>query len=558
MENGSGGADDSDGADRTERDTGGAHSGDSTAHIDRLRALHHAATDLMAADGIDAVYATVVETARSVLGFDFCTVFTRVDDGYRVAASSHYREGTVLEMDGSILDRTFERDESMVVDDVKKSDTARPTRDSYRSALSVPIGGEAVLQTVATTPETYDRTDLELAELLALHADAAIVTHRSRGMILEQKRQITQLHDVAAEIGGCEDHGELFELLREASERILGFDWCSLYVIEDGRFVVAMASEASPVEPGDHPFPDGTSKAREVLETGESLLVEDVTEIEGARPTSDRMRAAMTVPVGTVGVFNAAHETPGAFDAGDLELAELLTEGVADAYARIDAQERLRRRTQELATQNERLDRFASTVSHDIRNPLNVAIGYTELAAETGDPDAFDRIRAAHDRIETMIKELLVLTRKDFPLEDRDAVPVAAHVREAWDSLHTAEATLQVTIPESYTVQAHPTLLSHVLENLLNNAITHNDSPITVTVEPIETDGRIRGFAVEDTGHGIAPDIRGKVFDHGYTTERGGTGFGLAIVEEFIEAHGWEISASESDGDGARFEIDTG
>ena len=63
------------------------------------------------------------------------------------------------------------------------------------------------------------------------------------------------------------------------------------------------------------------------------------------------------------------------------------------------------------------------------------------------------------------------------------------------------------------------------------------------------------GFYVEDDGPGIAADDRKQVFEAGYSSTREGTGFGLSIVKEIVEAHGWEIRVTEGTNGGARFEI---
>ena len=63
------------------------------------------------------------------------------------------------------------------------------------------------------------------------------------------------------------------------------------------------------------------------------------------------------------------------------------------------------------------------------------------------------------------------------------------------------------------------------------------------------------GFFVADTGPGIPEPDRGDVFEAGYSTADDGTGFGLRIVKEITDAHGWEISVTESWQGGARFEI---
>jgi len=63
------------------------------------------------------------------------------------------------------------------------------------------------------------------------------------------------------------------------------------------------------------------------------------------------------------------------------------------------------------------------------------------------------------------------------------------------------------------------------------------------------------GFYVEDTGDGIPESERERVFETGYSTNHDGTGFGLGIVNQIVNAHGWQILATESESGGARFEI---
>ena len=63
-----------------------------------------------------------------------------------------------------------------------------------------------------------------------------------------------------------------------------------------------------------------------------------------------------------------------------------------------------------------------------------------------------------------------------------------------------------------------------------------------------------RGVFIEDDGPGIPPEERERVFEKGNTTREDGSGFGLAIVERIVDAHGWDVRVAESDG-GARFEL---
>jgi signal transduction histidine kinase len=89
-----------------------------------------------------------------------------------------------------------------------------------------------------------------------------------------------------------------------------------------------------------------------------------------------------------------------------------------------------------------------------------------------------------------------------------------------------------------------------LLENLFRNALDHGGKDVTVTVGILE-----RGFYVEDDGSGISADPPTDIFESGYSTTSEGTGFGLAIVADIVEAHGWEIHVTSGESGGARFEV---
>ncbi|RLM82217.1 sensor histidine kinase, partial [Halobellus sp. Atlit-38R] len=99
-------------------------------------------------------------------------------------------------------------------------------------------------------------------------------------------------------------------------------------------------------------------------------------------------------------------------------------------------------------------------------------------------------------------------------------------------------------------VEADRDRLEEAFENLFRKAIEHGGDDVTVGVGKINN-----GFYVEDSGDGIPDDAREQVFDHGYSTGEGGTGFGLSIVRSIIEGHGWSITVADASADGARFEI---
>ncbi|MCT9096545.1 PAS domain S-box protein [Haloarchaeobius sp. HME9146] len=240
-----------------------------------------------------------------------------------------------------------------------------------------------------------------------------------------------------------------------------------------------------------------------------------------------------------------------------------------------------KRRERELAETNERLDQFASVVSHDLRNPLNVAQGYVELLDELVDGEAdqyVDEVAESHDRMERIIDDVLALARDGTEIAERHPVELTHVARDAWSNVDTAQASL-VTRTDS-TVPADRSLLVRVFENLFRNSIEHSDEgDLTVVVEDLPDEA---GFAVADDGPGIDAAVRDELFEPGVTGSQSGTGLGLAIVERIVEAHDWEIRLADAangsnarpestdggiDGDvvdveprpsGARFEILTG
>lgn len=201
---------------------------------------------------------------------------------------------------------------------------------------------------------------------------------------------------------------------------------------------------------------------------------------------------------------------------------------------------------QRLQRQNERLDQFASMVSHDLRNPLSIARGKLSIFQKRGDDSLLDDVDAALERIDELTKDLLTVARvRDT--EEYEAVSLEGVARQAWRMIDTKSATLET---DDVVVSGDDGQLKALFENLFRNAIGHGGCDVTVRVGPLED-----GFYVEDTGEGIPPDDREKVFDHGFTTGYGGSGVGLTIVSRIAENHGWDVTLGESPEGGARFEF---
>ncbi|QZX98435.1 PAS domain S-box protein [Halobaculum rubrum] len=215
----------------------------------------------------------------------------------------------------------------------------------------------------------------------------------------------------------------------------------------------------------------------------------------------------------------------------------------------------------ELERQNERLDEFASVVSHDLRNPLTVASGRVELERAERDSDHLDTAINALERMERLIDDMLALARQGEAVGETQTVSLGSVSEAAWKQVETAGAELSVETELS--IEGDPHRVQQLIENLFRNAVEHgtadgqsatgdagDDPELRVTVGDLDD-----GFFVEDTGQGLPDDDRDSIFESGYTTSEDGTGLGLAIVRRIAVAHGWETSATNGPSGGARFEV---
>jgi PAS domain S-box-containing protein len=357
---------------------------------------------------------------------------------------------------------------------------------------------------------------------------------------IEHERVIASLHETGSDFAACSTREEVYQQTVETAETLLDFDQAVVSIEEDGLLHVRAMTDEVPLE--DRPTMSvDQGLAGRTYRTGESFLVDDARTDDRTDPQSAGIRGALSVPIGDRGVFQVVADRPGAFGERSRELAELLVQQTERALDRLDWE-------QSLEAQNERLEEFTSFVSHDLRNPLNVASARLELAADESESDHLDDVARAHERMERLIESLLTLAREGEGASQQSPVDLADVVRSCWGTVSTADATIENGT--AGTVVADRSRLKQLIENLLRNAVEHGGGDVTVTVGELED-----GFYVEDDGCGIPESRYEEVFEPGYSTADGGTGLGLRIVEEIADAHGWTVRVTEGSAGGTRFEI---
>ena len=234
---------------------------------------------------------------------------------------------------------------------------------------------------------------------------------------------------------------------------------------------------------------------------------------------------------------------------------------VMDITQRKQAEKEREAMIRNLEEKNAEMERFVYTISHDLKTPLITILGYAGLLEEdletgkTGDLRAcIDRITAAGKKMDTLLADVLQLSRIGRVASPSEKIPMTVIAREAADLVaislqqRGAEAEIDPDMPEVYVDRNR---IREVLVNLIENAVKYmgdqKEPKIHIGAKQV---GGSPAFFVQDNGMGIAPAYLEKIFGlfEKLDQKSPGTGAGLAIVKRIIEVHGGRIWA-ESKGE---------
>ncbi|AKF08578.1 sensor histidine kinase [Sandaracinus amylolyticus] len=226
------------------------------------------------------------------------------------------------------------------------------------------------------------------------------------------------------------------------------------------------------------------------------------------------------------------------------------------------------RATQDSLVRSEKLasvGRLAAGVAHEIGNPLAAILGLLELVRGGGlepaeEAEFLRRIQHETERIHRIIRDLLDYSRAgaDAPIGRADlgeVVASAVHLVAPQKDLR--RITIEQRVPEELPrVRGEADALTQLVLNLLLNAADAIEGEGSITITIAEHDDQI-ALTVDDTGPGIAPEVRDRLFEPFVTTKPtgSGTGLGLAVCWTIVERVGGTISAEDAPSGGARFVV---
>jgi signal transduction histidine kinase len=218
-------------------------------------------------------------------------------------------------------------------------------------------------------------------------------------------------------------------------------------------------------------------------------------------------------------------------------------------------------RASELNSHLKEMNLAAAGLAHETRNPLNIVRGLAQMVSRRPDasPEIKEKAKQMIDETDRVTAQLNEFINYSRPREVRRAATnlnsVVADVARALNyDLEEKKVKLQVAA-EPMTIEADEQLLRQALFNLVLNAVQAVPQNGEIQIRAARQNGNGAHFEVADNGPGVATENRTEIFKPYFTTHTEGTGLGLAVVQQIVLAHGWEIACLPNQPSGAVFRI---
>jgi signal transduction histidine kinase len=452
--------------------------------------------------------------------------------------------------------------------------------------------------------EEFSVYDTHLITVIAGHLAGLLEYSRLREEAEARARNLGLIHEVVQEVIGLLNKKEVVQITAELLVQYFGYEFAVILLVDDDHRATVCGAGGSRAPSGDALLKEftrltdgeGSGITKHVLLTGESLLVNDVSQsplyrtIQGWDAGSE-LCVSLKDGDRIIGLMDIESSSKNAFGQNDFmaleSLAGILSSVIsnADQYQRSQLTVReLRQTQQELQTrieaqleaerrliQAEKLaavGEMAAGIAHELNNPLTTVTGFTELVLEDLPGDAESRpdlelvLREAR-RARDVVRRLLDFSRRSESERTRvdlnellgDVLSLTNHL------LHTSGIQLDVSMGKHLPwVSVDRNQMKQVILNLFHNAIQAMPmgGQLIVRTAPRQRSGRKWvTLSIKDTGAGIAPEYRERIFEPFFTTKsaQGGTGLGLSITYGIVSDHGGEIEVESDIGQGTCFSV---
>ncbi|GAA0553087.1 ATP-binding protein [Paractinoplanes ferrugineus] len=398
-------------------------------------------------------------------------------------------------------------------------------------------------------PRQWSATEVEILRDLAANAESEIALHVAHGDLLLSSARMQTVLETAQDAFVSMDQEGRVTTWNDAAERLFGWP--------EAEAVGRRATELLIPQRFHDAHRAGLARVRR---SGESRLAGQRLELTAVDRAGREFPIEMTMQMGQERgrpVFHAfLHD---------------ITERHQLAVQREQLLEQQQQQVRRLREIDQMRDEFIAMVIHELRNPIGVIQGYTEMLV--ADPDLTEHIRGelavidrTSGRLTQLVDDLLDLARLDGGQIGIDTAPLqpAALIHDAVHAHQGAAANRQITLTEDIgplpVINGEARRLQQVVDNLLSNALKYTLPGGTVAVTA-RGDGGGVVLTIVDSGIGIPAEQYPRLFDRFFrastATERGikGTGLGLAVTKAIIEAHHGTITAGPGPDRGTCFTV---
>jgi signal transduction histidine kinase/putative methionine-R-sulfoxide reductase with GAF domain len=572
--------------------------GELTRRLDRVEQQLHAMREiglaLESTMSFDEVLTMAVERTTRLMDAERSSLFLVEDDGILVSRVIEGEETTEirLETGRGLAGWVARHGRPLVVSDAYADERFDPSWDRQtgfvtRCVLAHPIVGRhgaviGVTEVLNKHEGQFDEEDLRLLGLIA--GQLALTIENSRLMIdlvrknlaiseakgdLERRnRELSVLLELERLVARVEDVDDLASAVLARILEITEADVGVLHRIDEtgaeSRFFSKgdVLARVIRVEAGAGFSGWVATKGRELciaeprgdprfaasLEQRIGIPLKNLAAVPLLFAEGQNMRASLLV---------ANRQRPEGFDETDMMMLRLVASQLAAAMEHVTTREATERERR-LAT----VGRLLAGVLHDLKSPITVISGYTELlAAKVGGEEGREYLKQVHralERMSTMAEEIIAFSRGERrvlvrSVQLRDFID--RFVKQIIHHLESSAITLDLQIRTSGTARLDEDKMTRAFQNIVINAVEAMPVGGSVTIE-VDQIGAELIFSFTDTGAGIPEEIQGSLFQSFVTLgKENGNGLGLAVAREIVEGHGGKISFTTSRAGGTTFII---
>jgi signal transduction histidine kinase len=576
-------------------------------HMRRLAILNDFAITVSTAQNLDQIARRVFDLLSRAFGTERISLHLLSVDG-RMLREYHNRAGQITPLAKEIVGHPFasflKSGRTVRVADAASGGALTFQPDSA-SALVTPLKyrGRTIgaLALESPRPNAFSLYDEHLLVVIASHLAGLVEYSRLREDAEGRARNLGLIHEVLQDVVGLTEKSEIAQITAGLLTQYFSYELASVFLAdnEQNLTIGGLGGKAAPVVEralAKNKVPLSEGIVNHVFRTGESVLTNDVTQdrlyrpIAGWQPGSE-MCVALRDGGQILGIVDVERESANAFTRNDLLDMESLAGILASIVSNADQYQRLQETIRQLrATQGELKDRIeaqrsaetrllqaaklaavgemAAGVAHELNNPLTTVTGFVELALEDLPPDAASRsdlelvLREAR-RARNVVRRLLDFARQTESNRARaDLTEVLVDVIELTSHLlHTSGVELETNFPSGLPwVSMDRNQMKQVFLNLIHNALQAMPSGgvLVVSAATDSRDGRAWvKVTVRDTGTGILPENRERLFEPFFTTraDQGGSGLGLSVTYGIVTDHGGRIDVESRPGEGSTFVV---